>query len=258
MDKSTLKVMDTFLQRIPESQFNYMINISPRLDFIYFSIPKNACSTIKVLLRSLFEDINKIRTDVHDRQNSLLLRPCDIGYENFLKMLEDSSVFKFTVVRNPYSRILSAYLDKFIKLPKYDVEGYQIFLSQLVGGKEIDEYTSNISFLSFLKLINEKQPYGMNEHWRPQVIQGMIDLIDYDKIYRFESLETSLNDLVEKLKARGYWTEEKTLQISEFTFKPHSTKAEQLVESYYTKECLSIFNKVYQEDIRRLDYAKIN
>lgn len=250
--------IEDFFQQIPEVQLNYMVNISPKLDFIYFSMPKNACSTIKVLLRSLFEeDISKIKENVHDRRNSALLKPSDIGYDKFLDMLKDSDVFKFTVVRNPYSRTLSAYLDKFVTLPKYSIENYKGFLTQLVTEDKINRYIQfpDLSFLEFLNFIINKKPYYMNEHWRPQLNQGMINLITYSQIYRFEKLDDSLNDLIDNLKKRGYFTEK--IKQDKFTFNPHSTQADQLIYSYYTQECLDIFNQIYAEDIEQLGYTKI-
>lgn len=250
--------IQAILQNMPEKQFNYLINISPKLDFIYFTIPKNACSTILVLLRSLLEEnISEIKSNVHDRKKSAFLSPSDIGYDKFLDILKDSEVFKFTVVRNPYSRILSAYLDKFIQLPKHNMKSYELFLSQLVTKEQVDKYiqSPNLSFLEFLTFVSYQQPYFMNEHWKPQLMLGMMNFIADNQIYRFENLDNSIDNLIDNLKNRGYDIEK--VKKDECTFKPHSTQADQLIKSYYTDKCLDIFNQIYADDIEQLGYTKL-
>ena len=96
-------------------------------------------------------------------------------------------LYKFTFVRNPYTRILSAYLNKLFG-PERD---------RLLAKIGLSDPEREVSFLQFLQNLEKKGLYA-DMHWAPQA-----DIIPYerdqlDKIGRIESLEEDLSQVVDK------------------------------------------------------------
>src|ERR1700722_16343751 len=100
------------------------VHYSSRYRYLYVDTPKVACSTIKYTLQcaelgqQATTRTNPIPArygysssllDIHDRRKSPLRWPGD-AYE--LQEFVRTSRFAFCFVRNPFSRTLSAYLDK--------------------------------------------------------------------------------------------------------------------------------------------------
>ena len=96
----------------PPEKANYLINISKTYKYVYLETPKVACSTIKRTFQKAEVTAlgGEVAKNIHDKNLSPLLSPLDI--QNGLdSMFEGDEFFRFSFVRNPYSRILSAYLD---------------------------------------------------------------------------------------------------------------------------------------------------
>ena len=76
--------------------------------------PKAACSSIKRLLHKieLHDTPYQPNKNVHDRAHSPLLRPTQLPPRAFTECLTSAGWFRFAFVRNPFTRVLSAYLDK--------------------------------------------------------------------------------------------------------------------------------------------------
>ena len=78
--------------------------------YAFALIQKNASSTVNKMLNSY--EIQKLWTNT-DPQSLYysFIDPLDFHYDRY-ERLTDETIFKFTIARNPYVRILSAYLDK--------------------------------------------------------------------------------------------------------------------------------------------------
>lgn len=93
-----------------------MFIVCDKYKFIYCQIPKNACSAIKKWILEL-EENPKIKT----LQNAELLKYIhSYKYKTIdpLAILNNpkyKDYFLFTIVRNPYLRLISAFKDRFIK-----------------------------------------------------------------------------------------------------------------------------------------------
>ena len=180
MDKNTDKRIE-YLESIfpyPYKTANYLINVSNKHKYIYFETPKVACSTIKKTLQLLEVDgeREKLADNVHDKLATPLLSPMQL-VNSLSHHIETHFTFGF--VRNPYSRILSCYLDKIIgnqwekdrRLPK-------------IGYDPSDELT----FVEFLNAIRKYPVEEWDIHWMPQVVllaHGKIDLDFVGKQERF-------------------------------------------------------------------------
>jgi len=87
------------------------------------------------------------KRNIHKREFSPLIKPSQVG--NFDKFLNRNKLFKFCFVRNPYTRLLSAYFEK-IKLGKS--QKCSILLHM---GKYPYNLNTEISFSEFVHVVCE-------------------------------------------------------------------------------------------------------
>ena len=168
-------IYDKYLTTRPIRDFLTYTNISVKHKYIYFAISKVANSTIKFYLQEIEYEGTPYRVKtVHDKHCSPLLSPYQLSLFDLESAFHSDEYKKFAFVRNPYSRILSCYLDR-IQDPKS--KAYRNINALLV------EDPREISFGQFLRAISSQHPIEMDSHWRPQVFESTIDLIKLNKVY---------------------------------------------------------------------------
>jgi hypothetical protein len=158
-------------------RFNLAVFVSPKRDFLFTKNEKCGNNTVRISLQHLAAD-KPLPANFRDsnRWFAPLLQPSDLG----LKKPADINAipFKFAVVRNPYSRILSCYLNKFApgfrKREKY---------GRIVGGG------ADMDFATFVARVAEQKPEEMDPHWRIQYHNIFCDIIAYDRFVRFENMD---------------------------------------------------------------------
>ena len=178
--------------------------------FIFAYVPKAACTNWKCLLRYMAGFDNWLDNKLaHDKVKGGL-RYINMNIDG-VALLTDPSIQKFTMVRDPYTRILSAYLNKVeCRLPvKHENQGD--YFDEVV--RSIDQYRKNvfgdkkyplITFEVFLRWIaNEagvndgKERLRHDEHWVPQAVLLRQPKVKFDFIGRFENLEIDLKENIE-------------------------------------------------------------
>lgn len=92
--------------------------------FIYCPIPKVANTSFRQLIFKLDGIENKFyqKENWIYAQNNLSL--FSFNYLDAIKILNVKNYFKFAFVRNPWSRLVSAYLDKFVKTSDPSLKSY--------------------------------------------------------------------------------------------------------------------------------------
>lgn len=153
------------------------LHMSPQFGVLYVNNPKVACSSIKLTLqRAECSDPGYVPpTSVHDHDASPLVTFPQIEPEVAL----NAARFTFSFVRNPFTRLISAYLNK-------------IYLPQNSGRpREQAGFDKNTrpGFDEFILAICAQEPMSMNPHWRPQALNLSVDLIRYDFIGRLEQFD---------------------------------------------------------------------
>ena len=233
------------LSFVPFETFDYSINISLQNKYIFVETPKVCCSTIKLNLQRL-ETLNfgfkwSDPMDVHDRNLSPLLRPSQtLDFEGLTTRFD---FFVFCFVRNPYSRLLSCYLDKIVgnKPPKRTV------LESLGLSTEDLEYP--VTFPEFVDAIASQAIIEMNPHWRPQYYQTFQGSIDYEFVGRYESFSADINYVFDRIST----TQLPNLGVED----RHRTNADSLLRQYYNPAILEIVNRIYRLDFEHFNYDSI-
>ncbi|ULO01691.1 sulfotransferase family protein [Campylobacter sp. RM5004] len=213
---------------------NYLLNISSKYKYIYFETPKVACSTIKRTLQEL-EDIHNVPRSPHDKINSPLKSPLDI--ESGVEIFDE--YFKFSFVRNPYTRILSCYLQKFCN---DNLETRLKFLSKLNINKDI-----KLSFNDFLKALKDIPYKKYDIHYMPQYLLLGGGNLKLDYIGKFERFDIDFQNILFKIIGVN------NLSISNIIW--HKTNANTLIDNYLDDESIKMINEIYSNDFLNYDYS---
>jgi len=189
------------------------IIVSEKLKLVYCPIPKAASSTWKYLIRQQegIEDYWNL-TAANSPTTSGLKYLVDYPSEELERILTSPEYFKFTFVRNPYTRMLSCYLDKFQNKKKESSE-YKKFMGHLLGWWDENVFENysltseeknfmkkhkfqnkilkgpRPSFSQFVRTATRQKRDRMNEHWAPQWYICGMDIIPYDFVGKLEHLE---------------------------------------------------------------------
>lgn len=238
---------------MPKKELEYSIHISVKSSYIYVETPKVACSTIKKKLQEIEASLegitlpeNRPPSDIHKKALSPLLSPSDVGFEKFCEMLDDDSVIKFCFVRNPYTRTLSAFLNK-IDRPK-TINRQQRKIKRILG-LDIDK---KITFKQFLDAISNSTSFDMDPHWRIQSNQLFWSCINYDFIGYFENLTQDFNQILKQIYPKLI---DETNLLDVKTSPHNATNANDKLVKFYNDENKNLVQTIYQKDFLNFNYS---
>lgn len=224
---------------IDEGRKNYLINFSKKYKYIYVEVPKTGCTTIKraLQLAEFDGDDSQLSKNIHDRRASPLLAPRQ-DPEAFASAWEDPEYVKFTFVRNPYTRTLSAYLDKIV-INEWERERRLPAL-----GFDSD---STVGFAEFLERIADQNPREMDIHWAPQHLLIGAGRNRYDRIFRFEAFREAATRVFAELGIDGVEGIVESLPH-------HATGAGDKLREHYGETEQQLVASIFSEDFERLGY----
>ena len=150
----------------------------------YCYIPKNGCSFWKRVLSILaggkqgMAVFNLSSVSIHVHYVYTLLKG-QLG-------LEENSFKKMIIVRDPYERLFSGYMDKiFSPCSLWNIEAKLISYFRAHGKSR--ECQAGPSFTEFLRYVTNKGVLGVNVHFRPQYMQCLPCHVQYDYIGKMET-----------------------------------------------------------------------
>jgi hypothetical protein len=218
--------------------------------FLYCPIPKAANTAWKAAL--LGANCPADPQKLHRR---------DVGFTYLSSVSEEKlaeirhRLFKFTFVRDPYSRLLSAFKDKFENAstcsdrpgrdPFWFKYGAKLKQDALAAGLA-ENSGPDLTFNEFVRLVCRMTPATMNEHWHPQALLACVDEINYDFIGRFERLADDVPVALARLGLQSFPT------LEDLRWRP--TRALELVDTYYDAELREMVRQKYDIDFRTFNY----
>lgn len=211
----------------------YIVNHKHKI--IYCPIPKNACTLFRTIMVKYSDVGEKYEQSQHDIHRYLVQDDTGVKLNDF-RQLQNSDYFKFVVLRNPFDRLVSAYLDKIAKRRNPAPFVRDAIQSVYQNLHREPDYQKSITFRQFVCYLVETENYILNEHWRPQHTFLGEGTIEFDSIGQFENLDLVIKSLEKKL---GFSIE---TQVSN-----HITNYNEI-----DGESLEKFDKVYPRELRAL------
>lgn len=149
------------------------------------------------------------------------------------------SATTFSVVRNPFRRALSAYLDK-VGADRKDQRIWKWLCNRY---RLRPDLTSDaFSFRDFLSLISADDPLAIEPHFRPQYLNLFWRHMRWDTVAR---LETG-TEMTAFLAERGIAVE---------TVDHHKTSAARRTDEFFDEETIDLTSRLYQHDFEFFGYA---
>ncbi len=229
---------------LTQNLLNDVINISFNHKYIWFKNAKVASSTLSKSLQTYeIGKIKGLKAIPHPPiQESLFIKPYQLPIATLNQILNNDSHFRFTFVRNPYVRLVSAYLEK-VKRNKREK------LNILKGlNLPLDQIDRHISFEEFIHSIAQLAPNKRDRHWQLQAMTTCARWVKHHFIGKIETFDEDLSRLSTHLPF--------DLSSSLIIHTPHKTDSKQTWQSMYTSELKAIVDKVYAEDFQLFDYPQ--
>lgn len=182
---------------------NTWVSVAHR--YFYMATPKVASSKIKIALQELegFElPPHPLRIHWRDAPGlSFVQSIWDFTTPDAVEILTSPSWFRFCFVREPYSRLLSAYTQKVMDLTSPWV-GFRESIREHAGYPTPPGVApGTVGFGDFVRYIGEQDDGDRDGHWRSQVGTLHIDRIDYDFIGRMESFTHDFTQVLQRFDA---------------------------------------------------------
>jgi hypothetical protein len=208
---------------------------SPPDRFFYNRVPKAANTSV---IRMLASNSSYCRPRAGKGDKRRMLRPQLMSAAD-VRALTGPDTFRFTIVRNPFTRVLSAYLSK-ILLQKNSMR-----LRRFARMMDTDPATPP-DFTKFCRFLANGGVWR-DAHWAPQWALMLLPAEMYHHIGRVETLDDDL-----ALVASRIWGADAIAPAPRLGMQTNSGDA---LVTYYTDEAHDIVARLYSEDFRRFGYG---
>lgn len=253
--------------------------INEEKKFLVFWTPRCGCTTISHwFFRGIGKDEDLMKTPpsdvgakVHwyrDREffrGKTLVSKVMNRYFHMIPRLRalyrDPSYYKFTVVRNPYARIVSSYL------------GMVSNTNPAAGLGIFSRDGDKASFVEFLRILESNKSIRQNPHFRPQTENDCWQPgVRLDKVIKLEELSDGILDVNTRFDlsvpiVRLYTTRKVQSEFSRSNFSVMRCSELEKVcrakdgtisypgyKEFFTPETLELVNRIYARDIAEFDY----
>jgi hypothetical protein len=201
---------------------------SPSDNFFFNRIPKTGNSTVMATLAAYS---SYRRSGGRQRAKSRFLRPAWMSAKQVAALDEG---FRFTFVRDPYRRALSAFADKVLGKRKQARPFYH-----WLGRFDDPE------FIDFLRFLGDGGSHT-DAHWAPQADLMLLPVESFDFIGRLERLDADLAHVVDRIFAPQ----------SPFEMRRAGPRTDSHLRfvGAYSPEGLALVNRIYAADFELFGY----
>ncbi len=238
---------ESVIQRLRYSRF---VSVSKR--YMYFEVPKAACTQMKELLctvekappaKLLAGAVRETRRDmsIHARQNVLLPSLADLDDKTQREVLESPDFLRMTFVRNPYTRLVSAWKNK-VRLCE---PGFEDVYLQTKGHLPELHAKSLITFDEFVEYVATRCDLRTcDPHWRRQVDHTFFAALNFSCVGKIEQM------------AEGLQQFQQHLGLSESLVAKGRNASGSVGAVAYTRELAEKVYSLYQADFEVLGYDR--
>ena len=168
-------------QYFPDGAFARRVQPLPEYGCIYVRNAKVATGTMLLWLHRIHTGDHEFMPKRSIHVEMKLPRVEDVGWEKVLRML-NGEAFRFSFVRDPVRRLESAYLSKVVRHRRYPGRAA---LQKILGLPEGPD--AELTLEEFFAALEMQDPVRMDVHWRPQHLNLMHGLVEYDLVGRLET-----------------------------------------------------------------------
>jgi Sulfotransferase family len=227
------------------------IDVLPQARLIYVCVPKCASTTIKMVLSAVAGGNAKSFERIHKRRYSGLKSPSQVGLSALYRTVSDSRTLRFSFVRNPYERLVSAWADKFRDRPL--VPGDSFIDKYLRFRRQIDVTLPHgpqktLSFADFVIFASATANRRIDAHW--QVQHDILDMpgITLDLVGKVETFGADFDRVLDHL---GRYRERAVAWIT-----PQHQSHHEPWPQYYTHTLADHVYRAYERDFDCLGYPR--
>lgn len=243
------------IKRLSLSNDNFIFD--DRRRFIFAFVPKVACTNWKAILRHMAGHHDYLNNRLaHDRKSSGLHYLDLTGPESAL--LDDPKVPRYSFVRDPYARALSAYLNKIeSRIPRLgssDTSDHFLKVTREIDAFRRDRLGQDsypaIDFEVFLLFLTfSGSPFRRDEHWQSQTSLLAWPHVRFDFIGRFENLVADSSEILRRMGCDVPFPTQKQVSFP-------ATGAVDLLTSYLTPACAQLIEQLYPADFDNFAYQR--
>ena len=234
-------------------------------DLVYRVIPKCACSTIGQIMYYI-DHGQYFDGDIHDATEGLHKWSLDDSQARLTSAIKDHSAYTFTCVRNPYTRVLSAFFDKICGIQR-NGKRYRGKLVPLLIQKygitvdgEFDQIASFRRFLLFVRdTIKFRRPMDPDIHW--SAVAGHASTLihgggRYDAIISTEDFKTGMKEVLNQIELTHPLDIDTMPRFNES--EGHGPKRAHPVEDYFDDLSLHLVWEIYHRDFELFKYDRFD
>ena len=166
--------------------------VSLKHRYFFHTVGKAANSSVKAFFYTHeLTDTHWSIPSVHSRIASPLLSPFQLCDQDMERVFFSSEFTRFVFVRNPFSRLLSCFLDRI-----HDHKS-RPYLQLCNYAKKKPGYS--FSFDEFIQLICSQTNFQQNNHWRLMYADALCPIVPYTFIGKQETFKNDMNQLIDLL-----------------------------------------------------------
>ncbi len=233
---------------------------------VYRVVPKCACSTIGQVM--YYSDHGEFFDgDIHDSKDKLHKWAQEDSQPLIEANVKGHKSYSFTVVRNPYTRILSSFFDKICGIQRNGnryrgnlvpllMQKYGIDVGDPESNFEFDQIRSFRRFLLFARdTIRWRRPMEPDIHW--SATSGHVSTFirnggQYDNIFWTEKFNEGMQQVLDAVDTP---VEVDLANIPRFNeSEGHGPKRAHPVEDYFDDLSMHLIYEIYKRDFRLFKY----
>jgi hypothetical protein len=249
------------------------MRISHKYKFVFFANPKTGSETVRKILDLYLDNKTEYDSSIVSPSNSLYnhMPPVELKNIFLTQSLNFDEYFKFTMVRNPWARLVSLYEMIYGYKLNYQPSWSTKYVKQKLFFSYQKMFGIKPSFKEWLltidnknrgaegitgrgareSLLSKNQPFP-NANWR---IYGSYSIDNYimdesknilvNKVIKLENIDQELIPTLIKLNLPGI----ENIEIPKVNIRQHKKYID-----YYDKESIEIVRKLYIYDIEHFNY----
>jgi hypothetical protein len=191
------------LLRIYKRQFNglpwpdWQMILLPKRKLVYNPIAKSGSSSLRAAILALSDvsdELKGLPMDTHTTG----LQLGDLPRGEALEILRNREYVKFAVMRDPFDRLVSAYLEKFVVNRAHPSNQFHTrnVIATVIGERSPapKDFERSISFANFVDYVVTQSPESLDPHWCPQYLYLRSAVHHVFRLEKLHEVATLLGD----------------------------------------------------------------